>query len=133
MASPVCSAGFLAANEGLKTSNDLTKVPMLGIAHQQDLWAEWLRNAGVKRPEPVSHVFDNFHLLYRAAACGFGVAIGIDVIVQPYLDAAQLVLPFDKWRRLTKGYYIVCRGVDWTRRPVRTLREWLLIEAGAAC
>jgi LysR family glycine cleavage system transcriptional activator len=129
-ASPVCSAGFLAANAEVKSSDGLLRAPLLGITHQQDLWVEWLRDAGVRRTERISHAFDNFHLLYRAAACGLGVALGIDVIVQPYLDAAQLVLPFDRWRQLSKHYYIVSHHIDWARRPVHTFREWLLLEAG---
>jgi LysR family glycine cleavage system transcriptional activator len=128
-ATPVCSANFLAANTGLKGSGDLPNVPLLGIKNQQDLWAEWLRTIGVKPPDNLSHAFDNFHLLYRAAASGLGVALGIDALVKPYLEDGQLVMPFDSWQRLKKGYYVVCRDADWTRRPVRVLREWLMAEA----
>jgi LysR family transcriptional regulator, glycine cleavage system transcriptional activator len=130
-ASPVCRAELLAEDAGLRTEDDVVKFPLLGIMHQHDLWAEWLRSAGIKRPERVSHAFDNFHLLYRAAASGLGIALGIDVIVRPYLDDGQLVLPFNRWCKLTKGYYVVCRSADWTRRPVSTFREWLMTEAEA--
>jgi LysR family glycine cleavage system transcriptional activator len=130
-ASPVCCADFLTRNAGLRTEGDLAKFPLLGIEHQQDLWSEWLRPLGIKAPEGVSYTFDNFHLLYRAAASGLGIALGIDALVKPYLEDAQLVLPFNRWRKLTRGYYVVGRRADWMRRPVAAFRQWLAMEAGS--
>ncbi len=88
-----------------------------------------LRAAGVAGPAPIRHAFDNFHLLYRAAASGLGVALGVDVIVRPYLEQRQLVRPFDVSFKLSKVYYVVCRGSDLTQRPVATFREWLMAQA----
>jgi LysR family glycine cleavage system transcriptional activator len=68
-------------------------------------------------------------MLYRAAASGLGLALGIDAITKPYLDDGQLIQPFGFSRKLIKGYYVVCRNADWTRRPVCTFREWLMLEA----
>jgi hypothetical protein len=31
--------------------------------------------------------------------------------------------------KLSKGYYVVCRGGDWTQRPIATFREWLMAQA----
>ena len=66
-----------------------------------------MRAVGIPSSRCVHHAFDNFHLLYRAAASGLGTALGVDVIVKPCLEDAQPVRPFNTWRRLTKGYYIV--------------------------
>src|SRR5207237_2850435 len=104
---PVCSADFLAANAGLKSAAELASFPLLDIAGQQDLWSEWLRAAGVTVPARISHVFDNLHLLYRAAGSGLGVALGIDVVVEPYLEQGQLIRPFETCFKLTKGDYTV--------------------------
>jgi LysR family glycine cleavage system transcriptional activator len=126
---PVCSSELLADHAELRGPGDLWRFPILGIMDQQDLWSEWSRSAGLRGPGRVCHAFDNFHLLYRAAASGLGVALGVDVVVAPYLQDAQLVRPFDTWCKLTKGYYIVGRSADWMRRPVSTFREWLMAEA----
>jgi LysR family transcriptional regulator, glycine cleavage system transcriptional activator len=126
---PVCSADFLAGNPSLRAVSDLAKFPLLGIAGQQDLWSEWLRAAQVAGPARVRRAFDNFHLLYRAAASGLGIALGIDAIVRPYIADGQLVRPFDVSFKLTKRYYVVCRSADWARRPISTFREWLMAEA----
>jgi LysR family transcriptional regulator, glycine cleavage system transcriptional activator len=128
---PVCGADFLSAGQTLRSPDDLLECPLLGIAGQEDSWPEWLRAAGVAGPARVQQVFDNFHLLYRAATSGLGVALGVDAIVGPYLEASQLVRPFDVSFRLTKGYYVVCRSGDWTQQPIGTFREWLMTQAGA--
>ena len=129
---PVCGADFLGAGQPLRSLDDLLQCPLLGIAGQEDFWPEWLRAAGVVGPARVQQVFDNFHLLYQAAASGLGVALGVDVIVGPYLEASQLVRPFDVSFRLTKGYYVVCRSSDWTQRPIGTFRQWLMTQAAGS-
>ena len=129
---PVCNADFLAAHPALRDVADLAACPLLGIAGQEDFWSAWMRAAGVPGPARVALAFDNFHLLYRAAASGLGVALGVDVMVRPYLDDGQLVRPFDASFKLPKGYYVVCRSSDWTQRPIRAFREWLLTQAESA-
>jgi LysR family glycine cleavage system transcriptional activator len=126
---PVCSAEFLASHAGLRNSVDLGKFPLLGIADYPDFWSEWLRATGAATCGRVRHSFDDLHLLYRAAAAGLGIAPGLDVIVEPYLGSAQLVRASNHWCKLTKGYYVVCRRDDWSRPPISTFREWLMIEA----
>lgn len=126
---PVCGAEFLARHPELRGASDLAACPLLGIAGQPEQWPAWLRAAGVAGAAPVERAFDNYHLLYRAAETGLGVALGVDVIVRPYLDQGQLVRPFDVSVKLSKGFYLVCRGSDWTQRPVSIFREWLMAQA----
>ncbi len=40
------------------------------------------------------------------------------------------MLAFEQWCKLSKGDYVVCRRVDWSHRPTRMLRKWLMAEAG---
>ncbi len=130
----MCGADFLARHPELRSVNDLTACPLLGVAGQADQWAAWLRGAGVERSASVRQTFDNFHLLYRAAASGLGVALGVDVIVRPYLEQDELVRPVNVSVKLSRGYYVVCRGSDWTQRPISTFREWLMAQArGEMC
>jgi LysR family glycine cleavage system transcriptional activator len=125
---PVCSAAFLIGNAVPRTPIELVQLPLLGIRGRPDLWSDWFRNAGLTPTVRVRQEFDNLHLLYSAAACGLGVALGINVVVQPYLDGGQLVRPLDCQFRLAKGYYIVCRAMNLSRRPVSTFRDWLRAE-----
>jgi LysR family glycine cleavage system transcriptional activator len=126
---PVCGADFLARQSELRDARDLVGCPLLGIAGQPEQWPAWLRAAGIAGPARIEHAFDNYHLLYRAAEIGLGVALGVDVIVRPYLDQGQLVRPFEVSVKLSKGFYLVCRGGDWAQRPVSIFREWLMAQA----
>jgi LysR family glycine cleavage system transcriptional activator len=126
---PVCSPSLLGRDTVLPTLDDLGELPLLGIRGQSDLWQRWFRSAGLTSPVRIDQEFDNLHLLYRAAACGLGVALGVDVLVQPYLDEGQLVRPFNSQFRLGKSYYLICRAADLSRRPVSVFRDWLLTQA----
>jgi LysR family glycine cleavage system transcriptional activator len=129
---PVCSPGFLIADSLLGAIERLVEQPLLGIKGQPDLWPEWFRNAGLTTPVRIHQEFDNLHLLYRAAACGLGIALGVDVLVQPYLDDGQLVRPFNSQFKLSRSYYVICRTADLSRRPISTFRDWLCGQASDA-
>lgn len=125
---PVCSPEF-ARDNPLLTASDLVNFPLLSNKTHPELWRNWLHAAGITKEAAVRYAFDHFHLLYRAAANGLGISLGIDVLVKPYLDDGQLVRPFDQTIRLSKGFYVICRALDRTRRPVSTFRDWLIAEA----
>ena len=129
---PVCSPSLLAAGTVPCSPEGLGELPLLGIRGQSDLWPEWFHFAGLPPRTRVTQEFDNVHLLYRAAACGLGIALGVDVLVQPYLDDGQLVRPFNSQYRLSHSYHIICRAADLSRRPVSTFRDWLLAQATSA-
>jgi LysR family glycine cleavage system transcriptional activator len=128
---PVCSDEFLARHSPLGSPRDLLRLPLLGFTPQPDLWSKWLGAAGIGQVPKPSYMFDDLNVLCQAAANGLGMAIGLDVVIEPYLQNSQLVRPFADPVTLPKGYYMIARTPDWTRRPVSTFREWLLAEAGA--
>lgn len=126
---PVCSPTLATQRGGLHSPCELAALPLLGVKGQPDLWPEWCRNAGLDDAVRMHQEFDSLHLLYRAAVCGLGIALGLDVLVQPYLDNGQLVRPFNSEVRLSKSYYIVCQAADLSRRPVLRFRDWLRAQA----
>lgn len=125
---PVCCPSFRADSTELSTADGMARLPLLGIRGQPELWLEWFRNAGVGQDPHIGQEFDNLHLLYRAAACGLGIALGLDVLVQPYMDGRQLVRAFNSQFKLSKSYYLLCRAADASRRPTSTFRDWLLAQ-----
>ncbi|HEX4043953.1 MAG TPA: LysR substrate-binding domain-containing protein [Xanthobacteraceae bacterium] len=127
---PVCSPSLMVHDGVLGIPDDLEELPLLGIKGRPELWREWFHSAGLNRPTRIAQEFDNPHLLYRAAVCGLGVAFGVDVLVQPYLDDGQLVRPFNSQCKLNHSYYVVCRGADLSRRPISIFRNWLMRQAG---
>ena len=126
---PVCSPALAEQHGGLHSPSELAALPLLGIKGQPELWPEWFRNAGLDSPVRMHQEFDNLDLLYRAAVCGLGIALGLDVLVQPYLDDGKLMRPFNSQVRLSKSYCIVCQTADLSRRPVSRFRDWLRAQA----
>lgn len=127
---PTCSADFLARRPALHTAGDVMKYPLLGASHQPELWREWLRKLGIAEPRTAQFItFDSFHLLYEAAVNGLGIAIGMDALVEPYLDDGTLIRLFDIQCGLSKKFYVVSRAQDRERRPVRAFCAWLASEA----
>jgi LysR family glycine cleavage system transcriptional activator len=128
---PVCSAALLGNRDGLGTLAELTKFPLLATSDQSDLWPEWFHAVGIDDPPRALHFFDQFHLLYQAAASGLGVALGEDVTVKIYLDDCRLIRPFDVSVKLAKCYYLRARSTEAMPRSVSVFRKWLSAEAAA--
>lgn len=128
---PVCSVEFLNTSFRPGSPSELAKCPLLALSVKPDLWLEWFRALGVSEPLRTVHSFDQFHLLYQAAASGLGVALGLDVTAGHYLDDDRLVRPLDASVTLAESFFLVGRPTDRVRRPVATFRSWLLDEAAA--
>lgn len=85
-APPISWRGALA-----HIASDVLKYRLLGSKHQPELWREWLRKLGIAEWPTAQFIdFDSFHLLYEAAVNGLGIAMGLEVIVEPYLDDGRL-------------------------------------------
>jgi len=127
---PTCSADFFARRPPPLTASDVIQYPLLESSLQPELWREWLRQLGIAEPPTAQFIaFDNFHLLYEAAANGLGIAMGLDAIVEPYLEDGTLVRLFDVPCGLAKKFHLVTRALDRERRPVQAFCAWLTKEA----
>jgi LysR family glycine cleavage system transcriptional activator len=125
----VASRSLLSVESRSRSPDALARLPLLGIKGQPELWTEWLGKAGVEADVRVVQEFDTPDLLYRAAACGLGVALGIDILIQPYLESGQLIRLFGAQFSLDDGYYLVGRTGDIPRAPVVKFRDWLRRQA----
>ncbi|GHE25016.1 LysR substrate-binding domain-containing protein [Vulcaniibacterium thermophilum] len=122
---PVASPQFpgLAA---IATPAAIAASPLIAD-HARQGWHDWFRLADVHgaRVEPRFTFTDSTDAM-RAAAAGLGVALARGRIVQPYLDAGQLVkLPGPempgRW-----GYHIVYPAHRRLREPAQRFVDWLL-------
>jgi len=128
---PVCSPTLLATGHPIDSPEDLFRYRLMSSSCQQELWPSMLNAMGLSEPPGATYTnFDSFHLLFEAAAQGLGIAIAPDVLVAPYLDSGRLVRPLPgihfQW---AKKFYLVCRGHDRDRLPVRAVHSWLTREA----
>lgn len=127
---PVCARSSHNKGNRLKLPEDLASHVLLHSKHLPYVWHAWLRGVGAEGIKPRGNeYFDNMNVMYQAAVNGLGVGIGFDVLVEPFLAAGQLVVPFDFRLRLDRSFYLVRRPADRDRPAVRAFHQWI---SGAA-
>lgn len=103
--------------------------PLLGIVHHPDLWSWWAHEAGLQCGAlEESTRFDVVHALYEAAAGGFGIAIGLSVLVGPHLQSGRLVELGLPSARYSGGYRLVARASRMRNPAVSAFWNWLVEE-----
>ncbi|MFC5507334.1 MULTISPECIES: LysR family transcriptional regulator [Hyphomicrobiales] len=91
---PVCHPDY-AQRLGLKQPADLAQARLLGTATRVHAWREWMDAFGY-RGEPLQpqDSFEHFYLQNQAAACGLGVAIAPEILVEGEIARGHLLAPF---------------------------------------
>ena len=129
---PVCSPALLKAPDALREPADLARHVWLHVSLNPQAWPDWLQTAGVPDLRPRENMqLDDAELKHQAAVHGLGVAIGFDVLVDPYLRSGELVAPFDIVHQSRDAYYLVCHPEDRLDPRIRAFADWLK-ERGAA-
>ncbi len=124
MASPEIAAAFRAGDGRLADHRLLTFV------QHPDLWNWWAQRAGLDHESlPPARIFDMAQALYEAAAAGWGLAPGIDVIAKGYLDSGRLVTLGLPTIHYPGGYRLVARSSRVQASKVEPFKAWLRAEA----
>jgi LysR family glycine cleavage system transcriptional activator len=123
---PVCSPGLLDTHARVTQASCLEELTLLHDASYEG-WESWLRLAGVADVNPHrGPIIDDTNVLIQAALNGQGIALGSTLLVQEYLDAGQLVRPFETEMKSDNAYYIVCPRGHLRRPAVQEFKNWLL-------
>jgi len=89
----VCSPDYARDHE-FTTADDLPRLSRLSTRSRPDAWQDWHLSYGLATQPLTPHEeFDEFYLLFQAAECGLGVAIGIRYLVEEDLKSGRLVAP----------------------------------------
>jgi len=131
VAFPVCSRALIARGQAVRGMHDLLKYPLMSTTLQPGLWRDVLATCGIAEPSNLRHLhFETCNLLYEAAVNGLGVAMGMDVLVEPYLAGRRLIRPLEHIRYVPpERFYLVSRNQDRDCSPVRAFCTWLMDEA----
>lgn len=127
---PVVSPGLLDGRSRPLPAEALSGMTLLHSLARPNDWATWLQAVGAE-PAVDSRKglkFESSALAYEAALQGSGVAMGIEVLVQGYLDSGALVSPFGRPVRLPGGYYLVRPRHRPVSAAMRRFRDWILAE-----
>lgn len=128
---PVCSPDYLAATR-LACPADLAQVRRLSTRTRPEAWSDWQRAAGLPGDAPAldsQESYEHFYLLIQAAACGLGVAVVPQMLVQDELRAGRLVAPlgFVPGPRRLQLWVAPHLG---RRADILALERWLVQEMG---
>lgn len=132
---PVCSPGF---NDGLPADFAIEQLPAQPLLHLESVepswmsWSTWFRYMGVEADDSTPHTtsFNSYLVIIQAAQEGQGIALGWRRLVQPFLDAGQLIRPISDSLRADNAYYLLSQPGSLDLRPeLRTVHDWLLEEA----
>ncbi|MEX1205672.1 MAG: transcriptional regulator GcvA [Dongiaceae bacterium] len=130
---PVCSPKLLEGPVPLREPADLARHDLLhDFDWLADMWALWLRAAGVESVNPRRALsFNSSNLMLQAAIDGLGVALSQGVLAGDDLAAGRLVKPFDVSLPTEFAYYVVAPEATADRPKVAAFRDWLIAEAKA--
>jgi LysR family glycine cleavage system transcriptional activator len=131
---PVCSPRLLSGRHPLHTAADLGRHTLLHDDTIPELmdrptWAEWLREAGLRDPDPERGMhFSDPALVLSAAVDGVGVALASRLLVDAEIAEGRLIAPFETVIRRPQAYWLVAPKAVAERPIVRLFRDWLLAE-----
>jgi LysR family glycine cleavage system transcriptional activator len=123
---PVCSPA-LAQRLAPLTPADLGEISLIHSTPLPEGWSLWARLAGAALGKPKGDLWlDSYFAILRAAEQGVGLALGLVPIVNPWLRAQRLAMPWPELQaEIPQGYYLVHRPADENRAEVQAFCAWL--------
>lgn len=135
---PVCTPAFLQQHPQIATLQGLMTVTLLNLSasHWKAKlwepidWAFWLKPFGLDATRSQSNMnFSHFSTLLDAVQQDLGVGLAWRHLVQPQLDAGQLVRPISEtyWADDRKHFF-VCRRDLVNSTEIQNFRAWLMAQ-----
>jgi LysR family glycine cleavage system transcriptional activator len=129
---PVCSPGYLAKHQFLKTPTDLARCTMLHDAHAwvgEDAHAEWrfwLQQVGAATVDSrQGQLFTLANMSIEAALTHQGVAMGRASLIKELMEAGQLVAPFEQKVKSPAKYCLLYPKELADRPEIQSVIAWL--------
>ncbi|HEX2010796.1 MAG TPA: LysR substrate-binding domain-containing protein [Roseateles sp.] len=128
---PICHPQELRGRQALREPADLLSRPLLYHSNYPDNWRLWLAAVGVPDAQlKPSADFEQVAMLVQAVLAGLGVAVVQRCLIDDELAAGRIAIPFDRPVQLARGYMLCSRKSSQSQRALRSLRQWLLAQAG---
>lgn len=122
-ATPVIGPALFTGHADWET---LGRLPRLQSTAVPDAWQQWEQAMGQRLAAPTSEIWlDSYLALLQAASRGVGVALGLQPLIDGWVQAGRLLTPWPTTPRPSAGYYVVYRPGDEKRPAVAALRDWL--------
>lgn len=130
---PVCSPAWKAAHPDTHTLADLAAMPLIDNDPTFDGWLgwdSWFQAFGLKNQKLHYGLRCSLYTdAVNAALHGVGITLGWKRLLQPYLDAGQLVRLSEFSLKVPDKYYAVLPHGEIYSRQIESAIEWLRQEA----
>jgi len=129
---PICRPQDLRGRQALREPAQLLARPLLYHSNYPDNWRLWLEAVGVPLTAPLkpSADFEQVAMLVQAVMAGLGVAVVQRCLIDEELAAGRIAIPFERPVSIARGYMLCTRKSGQPPRALRSLRQWLLAQAG---
>ncbi|MEX0277266.1 MAG: LysR family transcriptional regulator [Ruegeria sp.] len=126
---PVCAPSL--APSGFETLDALQNSPLLHIETRANAWEQWFQAQGHSVSGPRGMLFDQFSTMIQATIHGLGVALLPVFLIEEDLHAGRLVVAWNAPRISLGDYYLVWPNTQATPQPVKSFRNWLVLQLGS--
>lgn len=121
---PVCSPRLTQGAHALRRPKDLARSVLLHARPDHEDWRQWLGAAQLHEIDPAIGLdFQTLDLSNTAAAEGYGVALGDQVIGRPAIDSGRLCAPFALDVATGHGYFLRWQAPHAERAEIAHLAE----------
>ena len=122
---PVCSPELAEKLRG--TPGDVSEVNLIHSTPLPEGWSQWAELSGTALGKAKGDLWlDSYFAILRAAEQGVGLALGLVPMVNPWLRARRVVMPWPQLQmEIPQGYYLVHRPADEERAEVQAFCAWL--------
>lgn len=126
---PVCAPSLLTGEARPAAAEFLGTHPLIQIEGFAEGWSSWAKGAGIPPLAPSLSV-DTASLALDLTLVGRAIMLGRSCFVDPLLGEGRLVAPFATRIKSAEAFYLVERAGERLSAPARTLRDWILAQAG---
>jgi DNA-binding transcriptional LysR family regulator len=120
----VAAPGFPSLTE----ATDILRHPLLQLESRPGDWGRWLAHHGAPGQRPAGMLFDQFATLTQGAIHGMGAALVPTFLIRRDLEEGRLVPIFGPPVAALGSYYLVWPRNGADRAPLRSFRDWLVID-----
>jgi LysR family transcriptional regulator, glycine cleavage system transcriptional activator len=126
---PVCAPALAKGPPPLKRPADLARVTRLHSETMPDVWAMWLKLAGIDGLAAAERHFQDTTLAIEAAFAGLGVAMTDRRFVAADLAAGRLTAPFEVRLHTRSAFYFAYPETRAADPRIAAFRDWIVAEA----
>ena len=125
---PVCSPALAKKYKHIKSTSELTDLPLLQLTHNDKSWTDWrswLLNFNIHTPIRNLSSYNNYIIALQAARDDQGILLGWDRLVSTLIEQGKLKRLIDTSYLSPGSYYLYWQKNKVLNNAAKTFVEWL--------